>query len=269
MSYRFVNPAPVFFNLPGTLPLASGSLSFFDIGTTTPKDTWSDQDLTVPNDNPVALDSAGRSETQIWCDGEYTAVLKDSLGATVWTRDVTSGFAAGATIPALVIGAYLSNDGTNLIWQEIAAQLLPDMTGSNGYKLKTDGSIAYWAPDETPAPPDPDIVVGDGSFQAGVSSDPTKYLRQYGADSAPASGGVLTQKAVVFPTPYTATPVIQVTNAGGTTAAGYYVDVNVIAQSATGFTVAFNGDHGIANGSGNILAPIPFGWSADGTVEVP
>ncbi len=265
MSFRILNQAPQYL-LPSGQVNAGGKLYTYETDLTTLKDTWSDEAMTVLNSNPVLMDAAGRTVTDVWGDGEYGVVMTDADDVEIWTRNnVRPDAGAGAVIPALVTGQFLTNDGSVLQWQPVLQP--PDPTGSNGYFLTTDGANLLWTP---PAdPPDPDIVVGTGSFQAGVSSDPTKYLRQYGADSAPASGGVLTQKAVVFPTPYTATPVIQVTNAGGTTAAGYYVDVNVIAQSATGFTVAFNGDHGIANGSGNILAPIPFGWSADGTVEVP
>lgn len=53
-------------------------LFFFEYNTTTPKTTYSDQDLTVPNPNPVECDSTGRPETDIW--GEDPSQYKCVLG---------------------------------------------------------------------------------------------------------------------------------------------------------------------------------------------
>jgi hypothetical protein len=41
-------------------------LFFYSYNTTTPKDTYSDQALTVPNPNPVVCDATGRPESDIW-----------------------------------------------------------------------------------------------------------------------------------------------------------------------------------------------------------
>lgn len=38
-AYRFTDPSPVQFNLAGTASAVNGSLTFYDIGTTTPKST--------------------------------------------------------------------------------------------------------------------------------------------------------------------------------------------------------------------------------------
>ena len=93
--YQFYNPAPVFFDLLGIQPVAGGSLYFYEIGTTTPKDTWSDVDMTTLNVNPIPLDASGRSSLNIFMDGDYTVICTDSLGATIWTRDIPASAAAG------------------------------------------------------------------------------------------------------------------------------------------------------------------------------
>lgn len=269
MPYRFLNPAPLFFNIPGTAPASGGSLSFYEISTTDPKDTWSDEDLTIPNSNPVLIDASGRANTNIWLDGDYTVVLRDGDGVTVWTRDVTSGFAAGTTIPALVADYFLTNDGTNLSWQPILQ--LPDPTGSDGYMLTTDGANFLWTPvPEIPEVPDPEIVVGTLSFRGGVSDDTNKFLIQAGNDSAPSSpSGKTTSKNVLFATTYTAAPVVTITPVGSTfTNAGYMTDFGVTSVTTTGFTATFNTNHGEANADGNINVPIPFGWIAVGNKTV-
>lgn len=70
-------------------PLASGKVYAYEEGTTTAKDTYPTRDdadnSTNANANPVILDSAGRA--QIWLDGRYKIVLKDSADATIATYD--------------------------------------------------------------------------------------------------------------------------------------------------------------------------------------
>lgn len=69
-------------------PLAVGSVQFYEVGTTTPKATYQNQGLTVPNSNPVILDAAGRAT--IWGSGNYRQVVYDVYGNTIWDG-VTSG----------------------------------------------------------------------------------------------------------------------------------------------------------------------------------
>ncbi len=140
-AFQFVNPAPVLFTINGVAPVAGGALHFFDEGTTNPRNTWSDPALTILNTNPVILDAGGRSSVALWLDGDYTVVLRDALGDEVWSRIVRSDVVAGLSIPTLAPG-FLTNDLTNLIWQEIL--LIPDPTGSTGFFLSTDGTNLLW-----------------------------------------------------------------------------------------------------------------------------
>lgn len=66
-----------------------GLVYFYATGTTTPKDTYSDEAKTVPNTNPVVLDARG--EADIYLDGEYKIILKTAADVEVWTIDSFSG----------------------------------------------------------------------------------------------------------------------------------------------------------------------------------
>lgn len=69
--------------------LTGGKLHTYEPGTTTDKaayPTQNDADAnTNAHTNPIVLDSAGRA--QVWLDGQYKLVLKDSAGTTIWTVD--------------------------------------------------------------------------------------------------------------------------------------------------------------------------------------
>lgn len=58
-------------------PLSGGLLYFYDTGTTTPKTTYSDEDLVTPNTNPVVLDAVG-VPGDIFFTGTAKIVLKDA-----------------------------------------------------------------------------------------------------------------------------------------------------------------------------------------------
>lgn len=261
-AYQFYNPAPVLSDLLGLKPASGGKLYFYSRGTTTPLDTYNTPEADTPNANPVQLDSAGRANTPIFLDGEYTVVCKDSGGATIWTRDVVSGAAAGATIPALETGKFLTNDGTNLIWADV--RQMPDPTGSENQMPVTDGS--GYVLQDVPAPIDPEIVVDTNKFQAGVSTDETKFLIQMGADSAPASGTFTTTKSVAFTTPYAVAPKVIAWTTSSSQPAGPTVAERT-AVSTTGFTYQFDVAEG-DTGDASIVNPIPFEWIAFGNIEV-
>lgn len=57
----------------------------YDTGTLTPKATYQDAALSIPNTNPVIANARG--EVVMYGTGQYRVILKDSLGNTVWDRD--------------------------------------------------------------------------------------------------------------------------------------------------------------------------------------
>lgn len=267
MSYQFTDPAPVFFDSLGLEPIAGGSVTFYEKGTTSLKNTWSDEELTILNPNPVDLDASGRTNTQVWLDGDYSIVVRDQFGQVVVpTRDITSGQGASASIPPLVGDGFLTNDGTNMFWQTIRE--VPDPTGLTNRILSTDGSNLLWIEQpEIPEIPDPEIVVTPNSFRAGVSDNTTKYFTQTGTATSSATGGRESNNSVTFPTPFAATPTFIDCMPTSQSNAGGPMVPEIIAMSATGFTVKWT----IAAGAGidaKINNAVPYMWKAEGTVTV-
>ena len=253
--YRFFNPAPVFLDLLGLAPLAGGSLTFYDQGTTTPKGTWSDSALTVANANPVPLDSAGRSNVNIWLDGAYTVLLKAADGTSVWTRDVDSGTGAGLSIPPLDTPGFLTHDFSNLLWQEFP--MLPDPTGSDGKVPVANGGGYTLA--NFPTIPALPIVNSASSDKIGT------LLIQYGSASAPQSGSRQTAVSVTFPTPYDSAPFfVSIMPRNVTHTSGGQIGVPAVTtKSATGFSVQFDSDD-FGQSNANFISAIPFDWMAHG-----
>ncbi|WP_186259166.1 hypothetical protein [Burkholderia gladioli] len=69
-------------------PLVAGSVTFYEPGTTTKKDTFQDSAMTEPNTNPVVLDSRGQAT--IWGSGTYRQIVQDVFGVTIWDQVVSS-----------------------------------------------------------------------------------------------------------------------------------------------------------------------------------
>jgi hypothetical protein len=220
----------------------------------------------VPNSNPVDLTADGRLSSDVWGSGEYGAELRDSDGVVLETlNNIQSGADPGLEIPALVAGAFLTNDGSNLQWDnDVAAQLLPDMTGEAGNILYTDGTIAYWdSPPEVPTPEDPTIVITANSIKI-TDPDGNIILEQWGNDEATPSNTKVTSKAVVYPIPYSVAPIPQITTTCGyiNQANSVQPTVSVTNNSTTGFTVQFSTQTGEGNSDNNIVSPATFGWFA-------
>lgn len=274
MAYRLYDPNPTFVNLLGTDSAAGGSLTFYDIGTTTPKNTYSDQDLTTPNTNPVLLDSDGRAATEIWLDGEYTVILKDADDTTVWTRDVVPEVAPGAAIPSQTghSGEFLTTDGTNPAWTALFQ--LPDPAGSAGYMVTVNPGATDYQLEPVPEPPvipEPDIAIGTADIAIGDGT--YRLMIQTGTDTAPASGTRETNKAVTFPTAFTsiffaaATANISAVGSfgiGATSCATGYT----AGSPSTGCTFTFNSADDGGDSGYTIINNIPFNWFAIGLVAV-
>lgn len=261
MSYRFYDPAPVFFDQLGIQPLAGGVLHFYEIGTTTPRNTWSDPGMAIPNTNPVPLDSSGRANVNIWLDGAYTVILKSAAGTTIATRDVNAGTAAGASIPPLVAGLFLSNDGTNPLWAAI--RQVPDPSGSTGKILGTDGTSLIW--ENKPEIPASNASSGPGFMKIG------DYMVQWGRAQCPATGGAATSTSVTMPTTYTETPFVLATVARYPFYSPSYGGAGIImarASSNNSFEVQMHSNIKASDrgSDGIVTAPVDFTWVAFGKV---
>lgn len=268
-TFRFVDQAPQFF-LPDGSVNAGGTLHFYDTNLTNPRDTWSDPDKATLNSNPVTLDAAGRAITDIWLDGEYGVVLKNALGVTLWTRNYVQIPGDGdLTIPALVNGQFLTNNGTVLQWAPVLQ--VPDPEGLANYVLTSDGtSVPIWQlPEEPPDPEEPDIVVGDTDFLAGITDEPIKWNVQRGTATAPASGSHATSIAIVFDDEFEEAPMVfpQI-NQASICAAGLIGCCSVTSISTLGCTINVNVNDDDDRAQFNIVSPVALYWMAVGRRSV-
>ena len=90
-------------------PYSGAKLHFYETGTSTPLDTFSDSALMVANLNPVVADANGRFSHIFMKTQDYKVVLKTAADVTVWTADPVSGNATatetkGANIPSGIDG---------------------------------------------------------------------------------------------------------------------------------------------------------------------
>jgi hypothetical protein len=85
MAVQFVFPGQQRVSINGS-PLANYRLYFYEPGTTTPKDVFSDDELVTPISQPVVADSSGVWQ-RIFCNGKYKVALKTAADADVTTWD--------------------------------------------------------------------------------------------------------------------------------------------------------------------------------------
>src|SRR5450755_3650394 len=80
---------PFYFSIDGNgVPRAGATYSFFQTGTSTPQNTFTDSTLVTPNANPVVADSNGLfPPIYLSASFDYKVILKDSAGVTIATRD--------------------------------------------------------------------------------------------------------------------------------------------------------------------------------------
>lgn len=273
-SFRLLNQAPQYL-LPNGDVNAGGKLFFYETDLTTPKNTWSDEALTTLNPNPVVMDAAGRTLTDVWLEGEYGVVMTDADDNVVWTRNnVKPSNAEELTLPALAEGEVWMGDGSGVVPATIIA--VPDPTGHEGDILKSDGVIPYWAaPDEVPEADEPDIEIDAAAktVTIGTSADATKYRKMFGTATAPASGTKGTSVTVNLPTPLDAAWLISLTvMVPQATPSGAMVDSAAInwtqGDACSSFTAVFNVSDDDTNPAWLISEDIDFAWAAEGTVEI-
>lgn len=87
------------------VPLAGGKIYTYAAGTTTPQTTYTSRDASTPNTNPIILDAAGRTPSQIWATEGllYKYVVQtandvlvrswDNIGGSVVSSDLTQNLA--------------------------------------------------------------------------------------------------------------------------------------------------------------------------------
>ena len=96
---RLILPYQSVYDLNGH-PLPGAKMYFYESGTVTPKDTYSDEALTTPNTNPVIADSQGQFG-DIFLSGAYSCKLTDADDVT--QPDYPAEIAAGLDTASAVL----------------------------------------------------------------------------------------------------------------------------------------------------------------------
>jgi hypothetical protein len=271
-AFRLFTRLNDFRGLTGQL-LVDGYLKFYQARGTTEADVFGEEELSTNNGSTIQLDSSGRPNVDIW--GNVANAYKvevyaadDSLQGSADDLKVPGG--AGATIPALEDGLFLTNDGAVLLWGAI--RQLPDPAGQNGKILGVVGN--EWVPITKPADGaagTSDISVGTNSLELG-DGDATNYFEQSGSHTMAAPGAKFGSDSVSFPVAFAATPKVLVQPKGAcpTSGGNVYPHAWVTAVSTTGFTVLFSTLTGGTSADGsatssNITGAVDYDWLAIGT----
>lgn len=145
-------------------PLAGGKVDFFEAGSATPKDTFTDFGGLTANPNPVILDANG--EADIWLQtGKYKVVLKTSADVVRWTVDDVAGLGAESlilqTVDNIVALRALIAASSTLV--EVLGYFNPPGTTVSGFTEQADagGGLFYFDADSTVADNKGTVIIPD------------------------------------------------------------------------------------------------------------
>lgn len=248
--FRLLDQFPVFLDRLG-LPASGGRLSFYESGTTTPKNVYGDPDLTVNNGPTVLIGTDGRAIKDIWGSGVYRVRLYAADNTLIAEADnVQIPGGGGMTIPPLQAGQALFNDGSILIWRAIRE--LPDPSGQAGKIVGTDGTNYFLQAVAAQFSP----VIKPGSIQLGTQ------LFQWGGDTIAPTNTTVANKAINFNTPFASVDRAfgTLNTSSGISSSGGIPSLGIAEVSLTGAKAFID-----MNGYGPITSPCAFSWWAIGT----
>lgn len=200
MANRFQTPFPEFFNDAGE-PREAARLFFYQTGTSTKLDTYSDASRTVANTNPIVLNEFGRPDVAIFLkDQDYKVVLvapgtDDPPTSSIWTADPVR--------PSDIIQMSIRKTGSGSPSGLVAgtagsAGVLPteywDYTNNILYECTTTGvaAVALWTAINSTSnasffAPAGRLTLTSGSpvLAASVSSGTTVYYSPFSGNAAP------------------------------------------------------------------------------------
>lgn len=227
-------------------PLAGGSVGYYDPaspGTLTP--VWADSGQTIPLQNPVPLDAAGRpfsggSEVGVWGNGTYRMIVRDVNNALQWsalTTVVSSTDISGlqAQITAETNARIAADDA------EGTARFNADNLLSSQITAETNRATAAEA----------NLQNQINALSAGM---PTTSI-QHGISNVVGATGTA---RVTFPSPYTGTPAV----VAQCIANNFDVNIASILVDPNGFNIwiAFP-----SPATTPVNIPVSFHWHAVGT----
>lgn len=186
--------------------LEGAKLNFYENGTTTRKDTFSDPSMTTANANPVIADAAGRFGNIYLAEGFYTVSLTTVNDANLWGRDNVSAAASSATTSLVVatISDMTALSSTALSDNKSITVLGYNSIGDGG------GGAFYWDASSTETTNLGTIIAldggGTGRFKR-IYSEPVD-IKWFGAtgdgstnDTAAIQSALDTEKLVFFSEP--------------------------------------------------------------------
>lgn len=201
MSNRLNNPDEQFCDTTGT-PYAGGFLYFYQSGTNTPLNTYSNSGLTIANLNPIVLDSAGRAGSVFLQNAAYKVVLTDVNGVQIWTMDPvwSSDYSTLAQVQpfsgnpngqlAGTASTQGSMPGSSMVWDYVNKILyICTTTGTASTTVWT----AVNASSPTPVTPSPagylTLTSGTPSITADVVAATAVYYTPYDGNVVPIYNG--------------------------------------------------------------------------------
>jgi microcystin-dependent protein len=98
------------------VPLSGGLIYTYQAGSSTPLTTYTTNNGTIPNTNPIILDAAGRCPNEIWLQFGYSYkfVLQTSAGLTLQTLDNLYPIlqTSAATVDPFIVGMIMLWSGS-------------------------------------------------------------------------------------------------------------------------------------------------------------
>ena len=151
MATRFAVPVTQVVNDDASGIGSGWKLNFYTTGTSTRKDTFSDNALSVANANPVVADSSGRFGDVFLESGAYKVVLTDGDDVVKWTADPVAGSlgATGEVDEKTAAYTVTTGDATKTIAVDatsgaLTVTLPTAATATDGFEVtikKTDSSV--------------------------------------------------------------------------------------------------------------------------------
>ena len=122
-------------------PGDGAQLFFKNEGLTTDRDTFSDEDLTTANENPVTADATGLFPA-IWMAGSYDVSLKDKNGVQLWGPEhMDTQASTNESIAAYVADMVATSPDAGTTYQT-TGYIVDEIGGAGMYLMKTSAQAA-------------------------------------------------------------------------------------------------------------------------------
>lgn len=146
---RFLEPIMQALDTAG-ISIPGAKLYFYEKGTTTPQDTFTDDTLTTANTNPVIANGSGRFGDIFLLSAQYTVQFDDENDVNIWTSNVDG---AESSLIQDVIDSAGVTGGTDALSQAIARYaavggiFYVDNGSADDYELSATGTGPFVVPD--------------------------------------------------------------------------------------------------------------------------